>query len=325
MLLGLAEELGRVISGDRGRALRRSADLPRTPAWQTDPAFEEVHRRGEVVVAAVMSALLRIWTKRLRPLVHGGGLDRNRAAEEGAKAAGHLLSMVCRGIDYCPPVELEFADVLDAMLVADAQLVPDDDHGYRKTVESAFAAYGIVPAVPGLQNLAEDAGALAYPNINVTALRSDRDEVFRFIWTNAAVLGIDCGQYLSIGAVRSSVRVGPDGLLVTEVVADYVQTVEGRAGELAAAGLLELPEDLPAGTPLQLWGGGVLVFDQFARARLHQAKPLSDADRQTRRLAYLVRTGQSDQRGRFGFSYGLPRGQHFAALHTGQGQPEERW
>ncbi len=88
VLLGLAEQLGRAISGERGGALRRSAALDPTTAWRTDPAFEEVHRRGEVVVAAVMSALLAIWERRLRPLVHGGGLDRNRAAEEGAKAAG---------------------------------------------------------------------------------------------------------------------------------------------------------------------------------------------------------------------------------------------
>ena len=172
VLFGLADELGRAISGEQGAALRRSAELDPNSDWRTDPAFEEVHRRGEVVVAAVMSALLAIWEQRLRPLVHGGGLDRDRAAEEGAKAAGHLLGMLCRGIDYCPPVELEFADVLDGVLVADAQLVPDDDRGYRAAVESAFTAYGITRPSPGIQDLASVSGRLAYPNVNVTALRS---------------------------------------------------------------------------------------------------------------------------------------------------------
>ena len=325
VLLGLAEQLGATLTGDRKAALRRSAGLEPRKDWRDDPAFEEVHRRGEVVVAAVMSALLRIWRRRLEPLVHGGGMDRDRAAEEGAKAAGHLLGMVCRGIDYCPPVELEFADVLDAVLVADTQLVPDDDHGYRDTVETAFAAYGITRPVHGITDLAESGMSLSYPDINVTALRSDPDEVFRFIWANAAALGIDVNQYTCVGSVRPSVRIGPDGLLITEVVADYVQSVEGSAGELAAAGFLDLPAGLPTDRHLQLWGGGILVFDQFARARLHEAKPLGDVTRQTARMAYLVRTGQSDQRGRYGFSYGLPRGQHFAALHGGQSHPEERW
>ena len=166
---------------------------------------------------------------------------------------------------------------------------------------------------------------LQYPNVNVTALRSDRDEVFRFVWANAGALGIDVDQYLCVGAVRPSVRVGPDGLLVTEVVADYAQSVEASAGELAAAGFVDLPPRLPTATAVQLWGGGVIVFDQFARAKLHQTKPLHDPARQTARLAYLVRSGQSDQHGRYGFSYGLPRGQHFAALHTEQSYPEERW
>jgi CO/xanthine dehydrogenase FAD-binding subunit len=37
-------------------------------------------------------------------------------------------------IDYLPPVEFEFPDFLAALLVSDAEIVPDDKHGYRDTV-----------------------------------------------------------------------------------------------------------------------------------------------------------------------------------------------
>ena len=39
--------------------------------------------------------------------------------------------MLLRALDYLPPVDLEFADVLDSVLTADRRLVPDDEHGYR--------------------------------------------------------------------------------------------------------------------------------------------------------------------------------------------------
>ena len=67
---------------------------------------------------------------------------------------------------------------------------------------------------------------LVYDNLNFTALRSDRDEVFRFLWQNADALGIERDYYLAVESVRPSVRVGPDGLIVNEVVADYIQTLK---------------------------------------------------------------------------------------------------
>ena len=77
--------------GHDRRARQRAAALaPSSPlgdAWRRDPAFEEPHRRGEVLVAAVIDALVGMWMGRLRPLEHEGGVDRERAAEEGAKAA----------------------------------------------------------------------------------------------------------------------------------------------------------------------------------------------------------------------------------------------
>jgi hypothetical protein len=63
-----------------------------------------------------------------------GSVSLARAAEEGATAAQHLLGMCVRAIDYLPPVEFEFPDFLAALLVSDAEIVPDDKHGYRDTV-----------------------------------------------------------------------------------------------------------------------------------------------------------------------------------------------
>lgn len=321
-LVKLAEQFGEATSGVRGSALRRSLELAPGAAWRHDLAFEEPHRRGEVVVAALMRALLRMWTGRLEALIYAGGLDRERAAEEGAKSAFHLLHMAIRAIDYAPAAELEFEDFLDALLVADQIIAPDDAHSYREAVRTAFAEYGIEQPPERIVDLAHE--PLIYENLSFAALRTDRDEVFRFIWQNADLLGIVRGYYLHVDAVRPAVRVGPDGLVVNEAIADYVQTLNVTASEAEALGIA-VPADLDRATQIQLWGGGTIIFDQFGMAKLHQRKPLDDWERQSRRLDYLLRHGFFDTSGRLGFSFGTPLGMRFAEFHQTNLRAGEDW
>jgi hypothetical protein len=160
--------------------------------------------------------------------------------------------------------------------------------------------------------------------MNFAALRSDPDEVFRFIWENADVFSISRDYRLHVESVEPSVRVGPDGLVVAEVVATYVQSLELTAAELRAH-KARLPPRLKDPTRLQLWGGGAFVFDQFGRAKYHQSKPLDDWARQARRLDYLVGQGLVDSRGRYGFTLSTPKGQRFAALHVANARAGEDW
>src|SRR5207302_2325346 len=97
--------------------------------------------------------------------------------------------------------------------------------------------------------------------------------------------------------VQPTVRVGPDGFVVNEIVAVYIQSIDGTPEELCAHARqsvkpgepgLELPDDLPPGARVKLWGGGTLIFDQFGRAKYHESKPLHDSARQSKRVAYLA-------------------------------------
>ena len=119
-------------------------------------------------------------------------------------------------------------------------------------------------------------------------------------------------------------RIGPDGLIVGEVAVDYVQSVEMTAAELATRGAV-LPAGLTPEQPLQLWGGGAIIFDQFGGAKFHQAKPVDDWARQQRRLEYLVRRRLRDRSGRFGFGVPARRGQRFAAMHVSDRRAREEW
>jgi hypothetical protein len=121
--------------------------------------------------------------------------------------------------------------------------------------------------------------------------------------------------------VIQATRVGPDGLVVNEVLADYTQTIETTAARLPP-GMDDF--GLPRDARVQIWGGGVLVFDQFGRFRLHQAKDVLDVERQNRRLRYLVEHELHDGHGNYGATTDTPIGQRFASLH-GVEFPAEGW
>ena len=324
-LFGMAEELGKELNRD-GRAMRQSGlRIKEGTAWRDSPAFEEPHLRGEILVKIVIDVLIEIWHARTLAITVNGRLDRARAAEEGAKAAGHLLTMILRAIDYLPPVEFEFVDFLDAALTSDTEMSPDDDRfHYRDKLAAAFAKFGIRASGTKTFDLTDGGFVPLYHSLNFSAMRTDTDEVFRFIWENARQLQIDTSVYTHVQNVRPAVRVGPDGLIVHEAVADYVQMVDLEAAELAdqfeawGAGPgddIALPPNVAPDTKLQLWGGGTLIFDQFGRAKYHIRKPLQDWRRQRDRLRFLARRGLRDRSGRFGFSSGAATGQDFAALH----------
>jgi hypothetical protein len=259
-----------------------------------------------------------------------GLLDRERAAEEGASAASHLLTMVIRSIDYCPSVEFEFEDFLTAILISDAEMVPDDDLGYRDALESSFAQFGIRPTQQARIVLEGRKDAPSYRNFSYWALRSDPSEAFRFLWDNAGLLGISAPHYVHVENVRPSVRIGPRGFVVSETVVDYVEELIIRRDDLISFARdtepgFDLPAQIPSDVKLKIWGGGSIVFNEFGGLKYHHHKPLTDWGRQQRRLEYLLRQGMWDTKGRLGFSFGTPLGQRFALFHQPVARLGEQW
>jgi hypothetical protein len=315
--------------------LRQSVLQTPDPKLLADDEFREPHRRAEILVAAIMQTLAGMWAHRIDELDATDGLNAARVAEEGMNAAKHLLGMVLRSIDYLPPIELEFADVVDSILTADRRLNPDDDFDYRGALLAAFESFGIKPpdhhivdqdgmAAP-LPSVDEPTGGgladpdappepLTYEHLNFVALRSSPEEVFAFIWNNAGALGIDVRLATRVDRVLATTRVGADGLIVNEVLADYTQWIRTTADRLPKG--MTQPAGMAADAKVALWGGGVLVFDQFGRFRLHQRKPILDVDRQQRRLQNLLDRQLKDSHGGFGSSDGVNADERFALLHA---------
>jgi hypothetical protein len=326
ILFTLAEQWS---PNDRG--LRSSIKLRADSSWKEKRL--EPHTRGEVIVSAVMQTLLEIWLARVERLRGDQQLVMTPAAregtillaaEEGAKSAQHLLSMVIRALDYTPPAEIEFADFLDAILVSDREMAPDDELKYRDKLTASFKKFGIVQAEERIIDL-DDA---RYENLHFNLLRADRDEVYRFLWQNSAAprrrgrsegreitadgrevgrgLGLSRDFYTRVESILPSTRVGPDGFIVSETVASYVQYVEGTLRELMAlskqetersTGVLEVPDGLDLDTKVRMYGAGAIIFDQYGRAKFHQIKPLENWTRQSLRLRQMQALGYFDRAG----------------------------
>jgi len=165
-LLGeLAQQFGQAI-GSYG-SLRSAIGRVNPASGQWEPLVPdpmqyqtvmEPHARGAILVAVIFDAFLSIYRDRVADLLRiaSGGTGVllpgaihpdlvNRLAAEAAKSASHVLNMCIRALDYCPPVEITFGDYLRALVTSDADLMPEDERGYRVAFIEAFRRRGIFP------------------------------------------------------------------------------------------------------------------------------------------------------------------------------------
>jgi len=313
-LLGLANQMGSELAGVHGHALRRSVSLPPNPDYLKSPEYAEAHTCGEVLVAAVMNAYLRIWVDRLKPVGDDKRVDRKRAAEEGAKLAEHLLNVCIRAIDYCPPTDIEFGDFASALLTVDAELNPVDVmYNLRDRLLEAFAAYGIYPTSPGGRNRQEGSWdppppnvEFAYDRTHFDNMKCDPDELFRFLWENRAAFRLQEDAHTRVLSVRPCTRTGRDGFILRETVAEYHQQLKLYARELGRLGIRR-PKEMPPDTEVTLYGGNAVIFDEYGHVKYNIGKSILDRARQTSRLQYLWDHGA--------FTAGASKDRAFSRLH----------
>ena len=262
-----------------------------------------------------MNTFLDIWLARLDKIgfIQPGKRDRSSVVEEGARVADHLLTMAIRAIDYCPPTDISFPDYLSALLTIDREIVPDDSkYGYRQALLDNFAAFDI-PHSTG----AGDDGAwqrcddksLSYSRTHFNSMLRDKEEVFRFVWENRKALKVDENGYIEVQSVRPCIRIGPDGFVLRETVAEYIQILTLQAGELKAALGIMPPAGLPLWRRVRIFGGGTLIFDEYGQLKYQIANRIvrdkNDIDRQTKRLEPLLEAGFFEEPKETGSRFGL--------------------
>lgn len=177
-LANLAQQFGQAI-GER-QSLRTALDFIEDEETKEkrprrlDDVGDEPHQRGSILVAAVFEAFTEIYRARTSDLlrVAGGGTGGplhpdlvDRLAREASKAAEHVLRMVIRALDYCPPVSLTFGDFLRAIITGDFDVQPIDSYGYRVAFVSAFRRRRIYPN--GVRSLSPDSLKWEQPEAEV--------------------------------------------------------------------------------------------------------------------------------------------------------------
>src|SRR5262249_7911175 len=226
-----------------------------------------------------------------------------------------------RALDYMPPVHVEFGDALSGALTADVEARPNDSrYELRARTTEAFKAYGFAPAAGTADGTwRRPPEGLDYDCVGFESMRTDKDEVFRFLWENRDKLDLRDGAYTEVLTVRPCTRVSEDGFTLRETVAEYYQVAR-----LTPKEFLKLKIKLPKGwaeelkqyrsasqarkakalgdgetgssgidddelvTPL--YGGGTLIFDDHGRLKYWIHNDVF-GDRQSPRLEYLYGAG----------------------------------
>ena len=305
-LVSLADQMGSALGTSSRKALRASLDIEPDKTALTKQTFQEPHRRGELLVAAVMRAVMKIAKQRALSVgVEGKEQDTRRVsakqlAECYAKAARDVLTVCIRGLDYLVPVHVSFHDYLAAILTADFELVGNDSkYGYRKRLLESFHAYGIGSVSDdrtGVLESVDDTRWLRNDRTDHHAMMLNPDEMFRYIWENRSPLGISDDYYTRVTAVNPTLRVGPDGAMISETVVEYVQVAVLRADELHHHGLRR-PRSMPGDARVKLYGGGTLIFDVRGKLKYHIRNHLDEPAFQNRIICHLWDTGQLDLTG----------------------------
>ena len=191
--------------------------------------------------------------------------------EQASKLASNFLNICIRAIDYCPPVDLELGEYLRALITADYDLVPDDRWAYREALIDAFRLRGIYPPqVTGLSEeslrwQANELTAKTIPRLSFAELKFNGDPASpasaEELQIQARALGAILGSEHNraqfglarfhdsrlrgdsvdvprVQSIRTSRRIGPDGQIVFDLVAEVTQRriVKDSRGDFATFG-----------------------------------------------------------------------------------------
>lgn len=255
-------------------------------------------------------------------------------AAKASRLAAQFQAICIRAIDYGPPVDVELGEFLRAVITADHDLVPDDEKwAYREAWVDAFRARGIYPRdvaflsedallwrapakmVPPVQDLtfAElkfegDPGRPA----NARELRRQAGGLGRLVtrWENLDVFGLAPAGHARlhgddialpcVHSIRSSRRVGPDGQVVFDLIAEVTQTRKVRGANNMAA--------------FEFIGGSTIVIGPDGAVRYVVSKSILNEERLNRQREF-----QSSKRGKklWKLTNGVlqPRARPLRALH----------
>ncbi len=268
---------------------------------------------GAVLLSAVFAAFREVYTRKTDPILRLAMWRPSEAmsselvsalAAEAKKLAEEFLNLCIRALDYCPPIDLHLGDYLRALITADRELVPDDPWAYRDALIGAFAEHGIYPE--GVGQLTEDElrwrppsryidaiGGLSFANLRFAgepSLPASESELIRqaeVLWQavtrphvteefGLSRTDIDGAEPPVIQSIRTARRIGPDGQVLFDLVAELTQHRPIR--------------DPHTGAEANYFGGCTLIIGPEGEVRYVVSKGIQNAARLKRQVEYQRRS-----------------------------------
>lgn len=233
---------------------------------------------------------------------------QNILAEKASRLASQFLSICIRAVDYCPPVDVRFGDYLRALITADYNLVPDDPWAYREALIDAFRRRRLHPRE--VTSYSEEdllwrptqkpLPCIAPLSFAELKFQGDPGRPFsgKELRRQACVLGefitqrenlrefglvaedepeiAQAGDQVSlpvIESIRSARRIGPNGQIVFDSVAEIVQKRSVRGGNGQEA--------------FDYYGGCTVILGPNGAVRYVITKSVIGKGRLERRQAFL--------------------------------------
>ena len=255
--------------------------------------------------------------------------------EEASQLANQFLTICIRAIDYCPPVDLQLGEFLRALITADYDLVPSDPWGYREALIDAFWRRELYPQ--HVTSLFEDAllwRPTSQPLPRVKALTfaelkfagdPGRPAGARELRRQASALGdlVTRPEYMAefglappghpalqgdtvdlpcVESIRSTRRVGPNGQVVFDLVAEVTQrrTIRRQDGS---------PE-------FDYYGGATIILGPNGEIRYAISKSVLNQERYEQQRAFIHGKGQAYWQSQMTGEKFVPQPQLFRLLDT---------
>jgi hypothetical protein len=232
-------------------------------------------------------------------------------AHEASKLASQFLTICIRAIDYCPPIDIEFGEFLRAVLTADRELVPDDPWGYREAWIDAFRRRGIF--APKVNSVSEDAllwrpparPVPPIPELTFAMLQFEGDparpagptelhrqacalgrivsqpqllDIFGFVAPDDPRCGRDTVDPPCVQSIRTARRVGPDGQVLFDLVAEVTQRRVVRPQSEAE---------------FDFFGGATVIIDPSGEIRYVISKRVLNEERLAQQRSYMADAGRA--------------------------------
>jgi len=199
---------------------------------------------SEVLTGAMYDILSEIYRLRIN-IKH----DSKRQALKNAAQSVNRLAF--RALDYCPPVDIQFADYVQALISANEIAYPVDTLGYKKIIEEVFKDRGIKQIDP----LKPPQAADLIWKYGLNSIATSHTAAYHFLNDNRDAFDIPENQDFEIADLYYTSKIGGENRkLPKEIVLEYVWS---EAVDLKGSDFGELENKR-----VPLLCGGTIVFEE---------------------------------------------------------------